>query len=363
MEVSWTKSESEMLFELEGFGSVNVPKKGIYFFGGSDSEMNESNELYRYEEGKMIKLNAPSKPLSGRSNCSLAYFEKESKLFIYVFGGLNQSCGWLNDCWKGEISENTVTWSKIEHENELTPRDKMSIAQNDECCYLIGGFGPVEDVEEDEEDSNEEIKEKADQQGMSMGWFDEIVKFDFSTEKFEEITWTGNEGVAGKAAANAVHYDNNILLFGGRGPTGRTDKLWKFDLKSGEWEEEKPGGFPPAARSFGSHAQYENGFLLFGGSGRSDELLSGLHSFKNGKWAKIEPKETFISSRRQCAIHVIDQQVILFGGVTHVDLEMGNNKVSKEIWMGSLSQKSSNTAQISTDAALQMFGVKRKSDQ
>ena len=40
----------------------------------------------------------------------------------------------------------------------------MSIAQTGECCYLIGGFGPVEDVEDDEEDSNEEIKEKADQQ-------------------------------------------------------------------------------------------------------------------------------------------------------------------------------------------------------
>ena len=155
---------------------------------------------------------------------------------------------------------------------------------------------------------------------MSLGWFDEMVKFDFATEKFEEITWTGNEGVAGKAAANAVHYDNNILVFGGQGSTGRTDKLWRFDLKSGEWEEEKPGGFPPAARSFGSHAPYENGFLLFGGSGRSDELLSGLHSFKNGKWAKIEPKETFITSRRQCAIHVINEQVLLFGGVTHVDL-------------------------------------------
>ena len=44
----------------------------------------------------------------------------------------------------------------------------MSIAQNEECCYLIGGFGPVEDVEEDEEDSNEEIKEKADQQVSSL---------------------------------------------------------------------------------------------------------------------------------------------------------------------------------------------------
>ena len=42
---------------------------------------------------------------------------------------------------------------------------------------------------------------------------------------------------------------------------------------------------------------------------------------------------------------------------------MGNNKVSKEIWIGSLTQKSSNSAQISTDDALQMFGVKRKSDQ
>ena len=61
-----------------------------------------------------------------------------------------------------------VTWSKIEHENELTPRDKMSIAQTGESCYLIGGFGPVEDVEDDEEDSNEEIKEKADQQVFLM---------------------------------------------------------------------------------------------------------------------------------------------------------------------------------------------------
>ena len=49
--------------------------------------------------------------------------------------------------------------------------------------------------------------------------------------------------------------------------------------------------------------------------------------------------------------------------LTNLQLEMGNNKVSKEIWIGSLSQKSSNSAQISTDAALQMFGVKRKSDQ
>ena len=40
----------------------------------------------------------------------------------------------------------------------------MSVAQTSECCYLIGGFGPVEDVEDVEEDSNEEIKEKADQQ-------------------------------------------------------------------------------------------------------------------------------------------------------------------------------------------------------
>ena len=64
------------------------------------------------------------------------------------------------------------------------------------------------------------------------------------------------------------------------------------------------------------------------------------------KWTNVPGELTFQSDKKPTS-----------------NLEMGNNKVSKEIWIGSLTQKSSNSAQISTDAALQMFGVKRKSDQ
>ena len=60
----------------------------------------------------------------------------------------------------------------------------MSIAQNEECCYLIGGFGPVEDVEEDEEDSNEEIKEKADQQVSSLSKMYQHVALTVICEKY-----------------------------------------------------------------------------------------------------------------------------------------------------------------------------------
>ena len=47
-----------------------------------------------------------------------------------------------------------------------------------------------------------------------------------------------------------------------------SDKLLKFDLKTNSWEEEKPGGFPPVARSFAASTVYKNSMLVFGGTGR-----------------------------------------------------------------------------------------------
>ena len=40
---------------------------------------------------------------------------------------------------------------------------------------------------------------------MSLGWFDEVIEFDFNSGYFNEITWKNNEGIAGKAAANAYY--------------------------------------------------------------------------------------------------------------------------------------------------------------
>ena len=101
----------------------------------------------------------------------------------------------------------------------------------------------------------------------------------------------------------------------------------RLNLKATEWEEEKPGGFPPVARSFGAGVKLADKFLLFGGSDRADQLIGGLHMFKEGKWAKVETAgDAFITPRRQAALSsgATDAEIVLFGGVDRVD--QGLNK-------------------------------------
>ena len=84
--------------------------------------------------------------------------------------------------------------------------DNPTQSQSESAVYLIGGFGPIDAVESEEEEESDELKaEKETQQAMSLGWFDEVIEYDFNSGYFNEITWKGNEGIAGKAAANAYY--------------------------------------------------------------------------------------------------------------------------------------------------------------
>lgn len=95
----------------------------------------------------------------------------------------------------------------------------------------------------------------------------------------------------------------------------------KFNVKSASWEEEKPGGFPPAARSFGAGVNLtSNSFLVFGGTDRGDQLIGGLHLYNKGKWSKVESSSEIVSPRRQAAlVAVSDTEILLLGGVDKVD--------------------------------------------
>jgi hypothetical protein len=354
-EVNWKLAE-KMPFKLEGFSTIKK-KNLIYFFGGVDQEMNESGELYQFNinNNQFIKLEA-DKPIPGRSNCSISYYSSEKGNFIFIFGGLNCQTGWLNDCWKGEINETKVKWSKVKNDGILTGRDKSAVAQNESSCFIIGGFGPQEIDDDSDNDSDDEIKEKSNQNGMNLGWFDEIIKFNFENETFESLTWKGFEGAAGKAASCCFYFKNSIYIFGGRSPTGRSDKLLKFDLDSLSWEEEKPGGFIPAARSFASGTIFNNSIIIFGGTDRSDDLIGGLHQFQDGKWKKIETNGEFVTPRRQAAIHVDENEnILLFGGVVHVDPATGDNIVSDEIWNGKIEKTNSARVDLASE-----LGLKRK---
>ena len=101
-----------------------------------------------------------------------------------------------------------------------------------------------------------------------LSWFDDVVRLDFTNDKVESLPMKGLEGAASKAASGGfINKDNNILLFGGKGTTGRTNDMFLFDVKNQTWESEKPGGFLPAPRSFFASAAMDNKFYIFGGQG------------------------------------------------------------------------------------------------
>ena len=57
MEVTWKKENQQLPFVLEGFSTVNTDEH-VYFFGGADDDMNESNTIYQYSltQGSFVKF-------------------------------------------------------------------------------------------------------------------------------------------------------------------------------------------------------------------------------------------------------------------------------------------------------------------
>ena len=108
----------------------------------------------------------------GRSCCGMSFHEKDGKTCIYIFGGLNSGVGWLGDIWKGQLDQGKVTWTQIEVDPvDFTPRDKVATVTGENECFIIGGFGPVDCAEsEDEQDADDEIKgEKETQEALQLG--------------------------------------------------------------------------------------------------------------------------------------------------------------------------------------------------
>ena len=71
---------------------------------------------------------------AGRSNSALAF----KAGCLYVFGGLNQTTGWLGDAWKGVLEGDTVSWEAIDTSDQFTPRDKMAFCQGFQKIMKIG---------------------------------------------------------------------------------------------------------------------------------------------------------------------------------------------------------------------------------
>lgn len=363
MEITWTKGV-EMPETLEGFSAVAVPNRGIFIFGGVDNDGIDQNSLFQYSPTNKSwrKMKSSISGPTGRSNCGLSFSLNEEKLKLYVFGGLNCQVGWTNTIWRGDIDQDTVNWVEVKHNGEIfTSRDKMTVVPDVEnsTCYLIGGFGPIDAAESEgeDEDEPEDIRDQRQhQKALDMGWFDEVITFNFIMETFDVLVTKGVEGCAGKAAASGfLNSKNEIYLFGGRSSKGRTNEIVSLNLESQTWEVEKPGGFIPAPRSFISYCNYKDSLFIFGGQGISDELLGGLHRFSNGSWSKIESSSNLITPRRQSGFVSFEDSIYLMGGSDKLDMTTGINNILTEMWIGNIGERKSGIG-----ASMADLGLKRK---
>ena len=57
MEVTWKRENQQLPFVLEGFSTVTTDEH-VYFFGGADNDMIESNTIYQYnlQQSSFVKF-------------------------------------------------------------------------------------------------------------------------------------------------------------------------------------------------------------------------------------------------------------------------------------------------------------------
>jgi N-acetylneuraminic acid mutarotase len=129
-------------------------------------------------------------------------------------------------------------------------------------------------------------------------------------ESWEQTSPSMNPGIlAGAAMAHAG--GDKLVLFGGNGTAGATNKTWVHDVSDGMWTDKNPMGDVPLPRS--GHAMAHIGsdrVLMFGGTAGENE--SWIYDLSNNRWmpAAMGPP----GRRFHAMAHIGSDRALLFGG-------------------------------------------------
>eukprot|EP00917_Polyrhabdina_sp_WS-2016_P004849 GHVP01011157.1.p1 GENE.GHVP01011157.1~~GHVP01011157.1.p1 ORF type:complete len:349 (+),score=79.46 GHVP01011157.1:144-1049(+) len=133
-----------------------------------------------------------------------------------------------------------------------------------------------------------------------------------------------------RCAHQIVFAKNNVYLFGGEivkdERCAHFKDLWSLDLKDNKWEELKPRGVCPPARSGHRMVAFRGSLLLFGGfydTGKTVRYYDDLWMYKIGEnlWTKIEPL-TSNSPTPRSAVNFLansnEEELLIFGGFSKI---------------------------------------------
>lgn len=300
----------------------------MYVFGGvshtNDDEPIECNELLVYdgEIDKWAKVDSlGDKPMSRVGATMSAVGSK-----LYLFGGLNNDHGWLNDV---NLFDSVLNkWETIEVKGKgPCPRDKLCSTVIGEKIYLFGGFGPQsleEELTEEEIDTeDEDIPEEADQNAAHFGWFNDIFVFDTVS-----CCWTNpmqmNLGVpTARAASSMCSYGKKIIIFGGRDSEARRNDVNIFDTETRKWQTFDVSGKKPATRSFHTCSVVGNRMVIIGGRASDNTHVNVIDIFDldTYQWMQPEISGDEFKGRGQHSAALVNDKIVIYGGSSDFDAE------------------------------------------
>ncbi len=175
-----------------------------------------------------------------------------------LFGGWDGS-GDNGETWIFNVTANT--WTQLFPPTSPGGRQaaKMVYDSNNEVFILYGGLGPG---------------------ALSDTW------------EFDLNTWTNRNPVSPPEAFYdyAMEFSNGVvLLFGGNGDAGWSDKLWEYNYVTNTWTNKNPPLRPPA-RNYPGFACNPDVCVLFGGTTSSTPMPGTWeYTYSTNSWVETTP--------------------------------------------------------------------------
>ncbi|XP_039262552.2 kelch domain-containing protein 1-like [Styela clava] len=294
IKINWKQLSKCPFQPREGQCCASIRNK-LYIFGGvicgaeqQTANNKESNQLISFdvESNKWEEVEVSNEIPEPRSGATLSAVGDK----LYLFGGLSENHGWLNDMYVFEITSGK--WSKVsKFEGEPPcPRDKLTSGVFGTDVYYFGGFGPgasptdLEDIPEDDGDENyedEEVQEfEQEQQAAMFTWFNDVYRFDTLTQRWDWLhSGTNRLSPSPRAAHTMCTMDQSLIVFGGRDSVGRKNDVWSFSVATNEWTELTTLGYAPEPRSFHAAAAISGRIVILGGRGIDNTHFKDFHVY------------------------------------------------------------------------------------
>jgi len=234
---------------------------------------------------------------------------------IVVFGGVSENFQMLNSVLLYNIEKDE--WIPLQATPSVEPMKKMQlVCLSNRRVFLFGGTT-----------SSGKYQSKS-------------FILDINKKTWTEIQLKTDK-IPNARISFALHLwkENELILYGGQGPTGWYSDSWIFRLDTNEWIEHRTNGENPGKRSSFASVVLKGKLFLFGGLEfhGSEGYLGDLYRLEGSTWTKLN-SAGYPPERRAVASAIAierDESFLIFGGYNYAGFtkdDVRRYDVEKDWW-------------------------------